>query len=1138
MRAAGAVESFGDGPWTPLCEHVAFRQGPEQPRGEPHHCRPDADYQVLIATVPDPEQTHLALDFDRYVEGIAWAVADSDFSLENHWFPWQPITSKQETDPKTREEARRDRQKRLKSPGILLFRKRTVLTPKEQLLVVFLVGERPTNGIDRASFETALEMALQLSPRLKRFRVVGPSFSGSLPTLRLFLNDQKLWKGRLQHKRTPFTFISGQTTNTRELKSFGPDKPDTLCTTVHDDYYAIRNFLSYLPISENENGPDVALLSEDETAYGSDIGGPGQEFTHPVLMIRYPRGIATLRNTTSEIPSAGTETARTAGEAVPELPLILKDTGEDLIRTFSRQQTPVSNEAVLVNIAGLLRRNRIRYVGVLATDPLDALFLVRFLRASCPDTQLVIFSSDLLFARVAHNWSIEGLLSVTTYPLFMENQDYMEPRKPPRRITFPSAYAEGVYNATRGVLNLEQGSSSEGGHCEIYPGPDSRNSGMLEYSSPFARETRRQHTTTNSAGSELAASRPPLWLTMLGHDSFWPLALIDGPVDQSPSSTLLLNWQRKDRGKETCTRDLPEKPSFLWRAIVYGFTTSSFVVLLAIPIMNCKPLTWLEKRLRPSPTARTFCFGSDGQHRTAKAVNLFIILMTIGIVNALLAATFSSLEGHIGAIVFWKAAVVAALAEGIWMTILVFQHQEKWKAVWDAVLLLIFSWAFAICCFAEISSTINDSPALYKSYFFAYRALHPESGVSPILPPLILAVGYFYWAWIQLRRLRWAGERRPWTPGDPCQDAQQSSHKTRTEIEKAATEIALVEPPSSLKDEIQRTFGDRTAIAALPLIAIWWWFFWQPGTAASIEPSSYRWFFGLLLAIMYGMLIGNWIRFLILWKDLSRMLNLLENHPLRGAFSRLPNDFSWTSIWIGSLMPQMSTLSRSYECLRALLSRGVHLLASGQAESLGANLQTVIYGPDRFSAKYFKAFEEIECSYGAGAMNAAEALKMDWRHGHSETLSEHDKEESSAPLSPQVQLRWLLEEFVALRYVAYIRYVLQQMRNFLEFVTTGFMLLAVATVAYPFQGHRSISAAHWILFVLLGTGVVLVFLRMDRDPLLSRLNNSQPNKIGSDFLWRILSYGFVPLVSLLGSQFPSIREFLFSWVQPALQAIK
>src|SRR3954469_13869774 len=120
--AAGARESFGDGPWTPLCEHMALRGGPqEQQRGQPHDCRPDADYQVLIATVPDPEQTHLALDFDRYVESIAWAVADSDFSLENHWFPWQPITSKQETDPKTREEARRDRETRLKSPGILLF---------------------------------------------------------------------------------------------------------------------------------------------------------------------------------------------------------------------------------------------------------------------------------------------------------------------------------------------------------------------------------------------------------------------------------------------------------------------------------------------------------------------------------------------------------------------------------------------------------------------------------------------------------------------------------------------------------------------------------------------------------------------------------------------------------------------------------------------------------------------------------------------------------------------------------------------------------------------------------------------------------------------------------------------------------
>src|SRR3954451_21495203 len=56
VSGAGAMESFGDGPWTPLCEHMGPRGGPDQPSGEPQHCRPDADYQVLIATVPDPEQ--------------------------------------------------------------------------------------------------------------------------------------------------------------------------------------------------------------------------------------------------------------------------------------------------------------------------------------------------------------------------------------------------------------------------------------------------------------------------------------------------------------------------------------------------------------------------------------------------------------------------------------------------------------------------------------------------------------------------------------------------------------------------------------------------------------------------------------------------------------------------------------------------------------------------------------------------------------------------------------------------------------------------------------------------------------------------------------------------------------------------
>jgi hypothetical protein len=44
--------------------------------------------------------------------------------------------------------------------------------------------------------------------------------------------------------------------------------------------------------------------------------------------------------------------------------------------------------------------------------------------------------------------------------------------------------------------------------------------------------------------------------------------------------------------------------------------------------------------------------------------------------------------------------------------------------------------------------------------------------------------------------------------------------------------------------------------------------------------------------------------------------------------------------------------------------------------------------------------------------------------------------------------------------------------------------------------------------------------------------------LGMDFWIKFLSAGALPVFSLLASQFPSINQFLFSWLEPALQAMK
>ncbi len=167
-----------------------------------------------------------------------------------------------------------------------------------------------------------------------------------------------------------------------------------------------------------------------------------------LLALRFPRGIARIRNSSDNLPGLVNPPADTT---YPELPLVLRDTGQDTLPGFSPQQTPVSQQAVLLELVSTLRREGIRYVGIVATDPLDALFLTRVLHSLAPNIRIVLFSADLLFARASHTWGLSGVLAVTSYPLISRNQ-YYEGVVYPRRTQFPNDAAEGEYNACRRML--------------------------------------------------------------------------------------------------------------------------------------------------------------------------------------------------------------------------------------------------------------------------------------------------------------------------------------------------------------------------------------------------------------------------------------------------------------------------------------------------------------------------------------------------------------------------------------------------------------------------------------------------------------------------------------------------------------
>ena len=120
----------------------------------------------------------------------------------------------------------------------------------------------------------------------------------------------------------------------------------------------------------------------------------------------------------------------------------------------------------------------------------------------------------------------------------------------------------------------------------------------------------------------------------------------------------------------------------------------------------------------------------------------------------------------------------------------------------------------------------------------------------------------------------------------------------------------------------------------------------------------------------------------------------------------------------------------------------------------------------------------------------------------------------------------------------YIRHVLRQMRSVLWFIVIDFVLTVLALSSYPFQSNRVVSVACVGILVILGAGMVVVLAQMDRNTVLSRLSDGTPHELGTSFYLRLTSFGALPLLTVLATQFPPIAQFLSGWVQPVLEALR
>jgi uncharacterized membrane protein len=122
-----------------------------------------------------------------------------------------------------------------------------------------------------------------------------------------------------------------------------------------------------------------------------------------------------------------------------------------------------------------------------------------------------------------------------------------------------------------------------------------------------------------------------------------------------------------------------------------------------------------------------------------------------------------------------------------------------------------------------------------------------------------------------------------------------------------------------------------------------------------------------------------------------------------------------------------------------------------------------------------------------------------------------------------------VEEFIVGRLVNFLAIVLPSLQNLGFFVLAGLLLMLLAVTSYPFQPRNEFLFFNWVVILSFIGTVFWIFVQMDRDTVLSLLNDTQPGQVtfSRELVIRTLLYVALPLLALLGAQFPeSLRQVL------------
>jgi hypothetical protein len=995
--AKGAQPQCADS--IPLLEHFFLHERITGPAvcysSEPTPTPLNSGFQTrfVIATLPDPLHTHFSLLFDRLVEAIQEGAQDEEYQYDSSWLPWETEESslpllKDEDDAEERKEKREDQ------PGILLFRG-PGQSPYHNALIVFIVGEEPTRGIHRAQFENAVAWigALQQpGDQHKSVAVLGPTFSGSFPSLRDLLEKSNIVS--TLNGGTGLSIYSGSASSRADGELFAHTKGIDFRSFVQDDKTELKNLCNYFGHANLNN---LAILSEDETAYGYSVteedttaeqgnkvpepkdSAPAQQ-TRPsdeeleaicpgATNIYYPRDISTLRAAyQTQSMFSGSGQLNQDNVQRKSLPTDLADPSgqqHDTVRRYAGNQTPLSQEAQLLGIVDVLRAHRAEYVILVSSSTLDPLFLANFLRRDYPEARIIALNSDLLFQRGQDAMALSGVMTLSTYPLFSWAREWtaIPPYDVHSHRVFPEHSTQGTYIASRLLFQtlarangLKPNLSCSFADNEVFVPPvhcevnllkkntlpiTSKSDSTVNYA-PYAPlpDYAPPFWTDANIGDRSCVGptyRPGTWLSVITRHGTWPLAMLnDHTLNPSATGTI----QPPD--------ELPGHPR--WPGIPRSTKIFSAVLccLAVFHFLCCRFASFTAK-----PAFRAHFATACKRHAELVWIGSYLIaLMALflgwgcgifSVVPSPPAHTWGIWVVVVFVCVFSGAAVVA----NILVTARLKGDRAAASASARPIAIALGLFALGIVAFFLFWVWPLEGKLLLANRAFVYwRSMNLISGVSPIVPFLSLTAGLYLWFWYALHGLALFGPDRPCLPpldklGIKIPAAQPGDHGETRELKLTMFSQENVAVPAEC---IAKPLARDNVIVTLILFALieTLTFTLTRGvpfrSLGATRGTRYTIIFCIGLGFYCSFVLSEALQIWQVWSSARQLLVFLDRLALRRTLSAL-HGFSWGSVWKMSgnvLDVRYKLLSRQLECLTHLHASLNRFKTSATAEEQAA----------------------------------------------------------------------------------------------------------------------------------------------------------------------------------------------------------